>query len=779
MHKIKKTIFIFICSIILFVAIVIVFISPITKYLVEKYDAKYTGRQITMDWAYVNPFTGYINFNDLKIYENNSDSLFFSARNLSANISMYKFLSKTFEITSITLDQPYGIIIKNEKTLNFTDLIERYSTKDKTKKEPSVYFNILDINIINGEIHFQEDSAAINYFIKDVNIESTGKKWDADTIAAKVSFLSGIGTGDINGNITVNFNNLDYHFNAVAHKFDLKIIEQYLSVLINYGRFKANVDADIKAFGNFNDKESIDAKGLLVINDFHFGKDSIENYTSFDKFTLFINQLNPKKHIYLIDSASLQHPYFKFERFDNNLDNIQTMFGKKGANLAAANANPEKFNLIIEIAKYVKVLAKNFFKSNYKINRLAIYNGDFKYNDYTLNEKFSVDANPIYAFADSINKNNQWVKAFFKSGIKPYGYANVTLRINPKDSSDFDVSYHIAKVPTAMFNPYLIKYTSFPFDRGTLELKGNWNVRSDIIRSNNHLTIIDPRLTERIMNDDIKWLPMRVIMSFIRERGNVIDYEIPITGNLKNPTFHLKDVLFDVLINTFVKPPTTPYRMEVKNTEAEIEKSLSLKWQMRNSELLNNQDRFIEQMADFLLENPKASISIYPMQYNIKEKEYILLFEAKKKYFLIANHKNVNSFSEDDSIKVHTMSIHDSLFIRYLNQHVNDTLMIFTIQGKCAQIIDSAFVNKKFDQLKRARKAIFMKYFEEKKVTNQIKFSLSENTIPYNGFSFYNIIYKGEYPDALLKAYHQMNELNNKVPRNRFKKDRKTYKKVK
>ena len=67
-------------------------------------------------------------------------------------------------------------------------------------------------------------------------------------------------------------------------------------------------------------------------------------------------------------------------------------------------------------------------------------------------------------------------------------------------------------------------------------------------------------------------------MAFIRERGNVIDYEIPITGNLKDPDFHLSDVIFDLLGNIFIKPPTTPYIFQVKNIETEIEKSLTLKW---------------------------------------------------------------------------------------------------------------------------------------------------------------------------------------------------------
>ena len=61
------------------------------------------------------------------------------------------------------------------------------------------------------------------------------------------------------------------------------------------------------------------------------------------------------------------------------------------------------------------------------------------------------------------------------------------------------------------------------------------------------LVIIDPRVTKRLRNKDKQWIPLPLIMAFIRERGNVIDYEIPITGNLKNPKFHFHDVLVDLL----------------------------------------------------------------------------------------------------------------------------------------------------------------------------------------------------------------------------------------
>ena len=106
------------------VILIISLISPITKYLIEKYDVKYTGRQITTDWIYVNPFTGYIHFSNLKIYESSDpfsltwgDSVFFSANGISANIALLKLLSGTIEIKKLTIDEPKEPLYKAARIL--------------------------------------------------------------------------------------------------------------------------------------------------------------------------------------------------------------------------------------------------------------------------------------------------------------------------------------------------------------------------------------------------------------------------------------------------------------------------------------------------------------------------------------------------------------------------------------------------------------------------------------------------------------------------------------
>ena len=49
---------------------------------------------------------------------------------------------------------------------------------------------------------------------------------------------------------------------------------------------------------------------------------------------------------------------------------------------------------------------------------------------------------------------------------------------------------------------------------------------------------------------------------------------------------------------------------------------------------------------------------------------------------------------------------------------------------------------------------------------------LIKNVIPYNGFSFYKIDYKGELPKSLTRAYTRIDKLNERDLRKKFEKKR-------
>lgn len=764
-------------GIVLFSLIAVVFatISYIAEFLIEKYDVEYTGREIEMDWMFVNLFTGYVHFEDLTIYENQSDSIFFRADGLNVDVALGKLFSKKYTIESVTLNRPWAKIVQNKKQFNFDDIIEKFtpdSTEVRDTTKPPTQVNVLNIKINDGEFHYIEKDIPVNYFVKEVNIESPGYRWDEDEIDMKFNLKNGPGSGNIKGEAGFNLATNDYKAAVVIDTFDLQIIEQYMRDLANYGRLRAFLDLDMKMAGNTSDQTNFMASGTVKVNDIHFGETTREDYASIEQLHLQMLEINPKNYRYLFDSVIIKKPYFKYERYDNNLDNIQTMFGRKGSNVKAAQAaqdNGEKFNLILEIADFIQVLAQNFVKSYYHVGRLAVYDADIHFNDYTPSEKFAIVANPLTIEANNIDKHNKRMKASLNTSLVPSGNIYIAISVNPNDYDDFDFTYRINKVPVALFNPYLLTYTSFPADRGTAEIKGKWHVVDGNINSENNILLLDPRFAQRLRKAGLPWIPMRFILSILRSRGNVIDYDVPILGHIKDPTFNIQDIIGDVLTNIFVKPPSLGYILKTKTVERELEKSLLLKWEMRDNRLKPVNKRFMDKIGEFMLENPEVTITVQPMIYEEKEKEAILFYEAKKKYYMDVN--DIKTMTPADSTAITKMSVRDTSFIKYLDKHTHGAFL-FTIQDKCIKLVGHDLVQAKYKALLAAREANFRSYFKDKGVNARVKVGGHTPTIPFNGFSYYKIDYKGDFPEKLLFAYYEMNDLNRTRPRRKYKNKR-------
>jgi hypothetical protein len=100
--------------------------------------------------------------------------------------------------------------------------------------------------------------------------------------------------------------------------------------------------------------------------------------------------------------------------------------------------------------------------------------------------------------------------------------------------------------------------------------------------------------------------------------------------------------------------------------------------------------------------------------------------------------------------------------------------MLFTIQEKCLAYVGKSSINDTGNYLAEGRKKIdfqftrlvnererqFRSFFKETSTGSRIRFNKEDDRVPFNGFSFYKIDYKGDIPKKLKKAYMQMNDIN-------------------
>lgn len=771
----------FAIAIIVIFIIIISFISPISKYVVEKYDTKFLGREITMDLPYINPLTGYVYLRNLKVYELNSDSLFFSATSLSVNADLYNLFNKSYRASEIILSNPQIKVRQHGKEFNFYDIVKHFSKKDTVEVvkiiKKAISWELSNIEMKNATIFYVEDKIPVNYFIREFNVKSKTIGGNNDTLITHFSFKSGPSTGIIEGDYNMNFKSNVYSTKLNIDSFDVSFLEMYVKDIANFANVKGKINADIIASGNVRDAQNLKSSGNITLKDCSLGKNDNEDYASFKSLNIAYKEINPKNNVYKIDSVSLLKPYFKYEKYDT-LDNLQNMFGKNGANVKNKKNQNGDFNILFALGEYVKKLSSNFFKGHFKVNKIGIYQGDIVYNDYSLTEKFAIALKPLNLVIDSIERKNEWVDALLTGNVKPYGDVRIKMSINPKDSSDFKINYVLKNIPVSLFNPYLTSYTSFPLDRGTLEVKGMWDVNNGNINSKNNLLVIDPRVGQKQKINGAKWLPLKLAMFFIRDHGNVIDYDIPIVGKLNAPSFKLKDIVWDVITNIFIKPVTSAYSYKVSTIENEIENSLTLKWEYREVELKKGQMSFLNDIVDYLKDNEKTHIDIQSIVNTDKEREYITLFEGKKMYMISKGLIN-KKLTEDDSLDVNTLSIKDKSFNNYLVKKANNKL-IFTVQERCEMVVGKEKIQNIYNHLLSKRVAFIKAIFKENEVSSQVKFNSAKNgKIPYDGYSFFKISYKGKIPEDLIKSYRALQLLDEEKPRDHYSKIRKEIKEKK
>lgn len=738
------------------IVILILVASPVAKYLVEKYDVDYTGREITIGRAFVNPVTGSISLRNFEMYEQNSDTVFASIGRFATNIGILKILTGVYDVSSLKINNPSIRVVRNDTVFNFTDLIEKFTVVEDTAiEDKGLKLNIRNIRVTSGTVRYSEKEIPVDLTFSEFNFRSDGLRWDVDSINGNFSLIPG--EGNLEGNFMFNQENKRYRLALNLTDLGIKQFEPYLDAMAGDANVSAYINLNLNTSGNADSLMNGRASGSFELRDFHFGPNAENDYFSLRRFLVQFREIDLHENKFYFDSILIDRPDIVYQMYDS-LDNYRRMF----RSTLAKEAEEE-----VEQAADTVDLLVDLIGSDYYIRNLAVQEARLEFEDYSIAEKFTIAIDPLNVTSDSIDKQNKRVKVIFNGRLQPYGRFAATLSMNPKDEENFDFAYEFRDISAPVFNPYIATFTSYQLDRGTIEMHGEWHVNNSLINSLNHFLVIDPQDTKRVRGKDTKWIPLPLIMSFVRERGSVIDYQIPVKGDLNDPKFKIWDIISDVLRNILVKPPTTPYRLEVKNIENKIEKIMRVTWKMRQYRIEEGQEKFMKNISEFLKKNPEAHLVIQPVFHVAKEKENILMFEAKKKYFFLSQDEKVGPLSKDDSMRVEKLSSKDSSFIRFMDRSLKDSELL-TLQEKCSRFVGSVVVERSYDNLIKFRREAFLQQFVNDGTAERIEFKEIQNKIPYTWFSYYEINYKGDIPETLAEAFDKLYEINSEPPRREF-----------
>ena len=147
------------------------------------------------------------------------------------------------------------------------------------------------------------------------------------------------------------------------------------------------------------------------------------------------------------------------------------------------------------------------------------------------------------------------------------GYAPfaVTGSLNPLIAQQVtDLSIRSNGVEMTTFGPYSARHIGYGIKKGKLDLDLHYHVVGRKLDSTNVVTLEQFELGDKVDSPVAVKLPIKLAVALLRDRHGTIVLDVPVTGDLGDPDFHIGRVVWRVVLNSLTKIVTSPFTLLAK-----------------------------------------------------------------------------------------------------------------------------------------------------------------------------------------------------------------------
>ncbi|SIN79279.1 DUF748 domain-containing protein [Halodesulfovibrio marinisediminis] len=196
------------------------------------------------------------------------------------------------------------------------------------------------------------------------------------------------------------------------------------------------------------------------------------------------------------------------------------------------------------------------------IGAIKVRNGAVTFQDTSVTPKVILDVENIAAS----------YKQFSLAGKKPSPVSvSATLKgrsikasgmVNPMVSPiALNMTLKLDDVGLDAFSPYTVKYIAYPVKSGSLNADVKLKIQQNKLNADNNLLFEDFTLGERNAQSKAPSVPIKLGLSLMRQPNGDIPINLPVTGNLNDPNFHLSQIIATTLVNIVVKAAISPFTL--------------------------------------------------------------------------------------------------------------------------------------------------------------------------------------------------------------------------
>lgn len=654
-------------------------ISPVAHWYIEKHSKDLCGRVVTMDDLHINLFTGSVEIEGLVALEQNDKDTCLAFDRLFVDMSLWKLLGKTVQLNEITLEKPLVVIVQYPGRFNFTDICEFYKDDDDDDdKESTWVVDLRNISLTGGNAIYRDASVGSRFDLKQlaVKIPRIYFSTEKTDFGIDLKFDNG---GGLNVKLLYGMKSSEYDLSLVLTDFELDAIAPYLRQYLNINNFGGKLTAKLNLIGNTDHILEVVAKGDVKISDVFATDPSDKRLAAVRSITLEGINADTKKSDYYLKKLEVAGIHFDYEVFEDHhtFDNLV-----KGSSAPADT---------------VQTAADTSSKSSLHllVDELVVTESSLNYIDHTMHHEVNVPVSGINIRCMHFDPDAP-ITLGLKALVGESGELMANCDGSLTDFSNMKLNVFLKNFKLTYASPYAVEYFAYPITDGVLSFASTNTLVNNNISSQNKVDIYNCQVDKKLKDFKPEYnIPMRAAVYILTDRKGNIQLDLPVSGNINDPTFSYRKIIFKTLCNLIVKVVTAPVDFLVKAINGEPDLFDDMAYDIRPQGLGSESSDRLNKIADAMKQKPELHLTIQQsvdIEENINE---YALFNAQKEFYM---QKHPGQLTMEDFNNIRAIKPTNKEFVDYVNKRLEgNTSTPIDIYAKCVALYDRQVLRQQID----------------------------------------------------------------------------------
>lgn len=581
------------------------------------------GRKLEIAELHFNYAKVSVRVNGLCLYESNDTDQFLSFNELYVNVSPWKLISGEYSVSQIYLDGLNVSVIQDSVGFNFDDLLESEEATTDTIQEnqegKTTKFSIYDIEIKNGYIAYFDRQKDNLLDLKDINLDLPLIAWDNKKSEMGVDFSIG-GEGNVGINANVDHAKERYMVDLKVTDINIKPFMAYAKDYMKISSMEGKMNTSLEINGSMNDFMDVFVKGNTSLQDFSLNDLEGKRFLAAKSTSVNLDSLNIGTSHYEIGKIVMEEPEIYATLFKENT-NFERIL------------EPVMLVDTAELAEVEQDSLKQDQPLFYAVDSVIVKGGLLQFSDKTLNRDFVYDIKDIALNLGRITEASEHVPLSYSMSLNGGGKLNGSLNFNLQEVHDFNLIASLTGLELMSFSPYTEFYIARPITQGTFNYHCSIDMKPNHMDNQNNIKISEFDFGKKTKDPNTIKAPVRLALYLLKDQNDIIQFDLPVSGNPNEPDFKLGKIIWKTLMNFLVKTAAKPFGVlgSITGTNPEDIETIQLNY---SSVSLDDKEKSTLKDISEILQKKNELVFSFTQETDTKqERNYLILEDCVNDYF--------------------------------------------------------------------------------------------------------------------------------------------------